>query len=74
MPNVLWASAFDTTKLDAFVATSNDMMLGESDLTRLEREMIAVVVSLINRCWYCQVAHGRRCGSSRATRRWARRW
>jgi uncharacterized peroxidase-related enzyme len=33
-------------------------MLGESGLSKLEREMIAVVVSSINRCWYCQVAHG----------------
>jgi uncharacterized peroxidase-related enzyme len=33
-------------------------MLSESGLTKLEREMIAVVVSSINRCWYCQVAHG----------------
>ena len=33
-------------------------MLGDSGLSKLEREMIAVVVSSINRCWYCQIAHG----------------
>ena len=33
-------------------------MLGESGLTKLQREMIAVVVSSINKCFYCQVAHG----------------
>jgi uncharacterized peroxidase-related enzyme len=33
-------------------------MLAKSGLTRLEREMIAVAVSAINRCWYCLVAHG----------------
>lgn len=58
VPNVLRAYAFDIAKLDAFTALYNDLMLGESDLTKLEREMIAVVVSSINRCYYCQVAHG----------------
>ncbi|MCZ7677153.1 MAG: peroxidase-related enzyme [Roseovarius sp.] len=58
VPNVLRAYAFDTAKLDAFTAMYNDLMLGPSGLSRLEREMIAVVVSSINRCWYCQVAHG----------------
>ncbi|TCP40604.1 peroxidase-related enzyme [Rhodovulum marinum] len=58
VPNVLRAYAFDIAKLNAFSAMYNDLMLGESGLTKLEREMIAVVVSSINRCWYCQVAHG----------------
>ena len=58
VPNVLRAYLFDIGKFDSFVAMYNDLMLGESGLTKLEREMIAVVVSSINRCWYCQVAHG----------------
>lgn len=58
IPNVLRAYSFDIAKLDAFTALYNDLMLGDSGLTKLEREMIAVVVSSINRCWYCQVAHG----------------
>src|SRR6056297_1358317 len=58
IPNVLKAYAHDIAKLDAFTAIYNDLMLGESGLSKLEREMIAVVVSSINRCWYCQVAHG----------------
>ncbi|NKB26382.1 MAG: peroxidase-related enzyme [Rhodobacteraceae bacterium] len=58
IPNVLRAYAFDIAKLDAFTALYNDLMLGDSGLTKLEREMIAVVTSSINRCWYCQVAHG----------------
>ena len=33
-------------------------MLSESGLTKLEREMIAVVVSSYNHCYYCLVAHG----------------
>ncbi|MEQ9258205.1 MAG: peroxidase-related enzyme [Roseovarius sp.] len=58
VPNVLKAYAFDIDKLNAFTAMYNDLMLAESGLSKLEREMIAVVVSSINRCWYCQVAHG----------------
>ena len=58
VPNVLRAYLFDMGKFDAFVAMYNDLMLGESGLSKLDREMIAVVVSSINRCWYCQVAHG----------------
>lgn len=58
VPNVLRAYAFDIAKLNAFSAMYNDLMLGPSGLSKLEREMIAVVVSSINRCWYCQVAHG----------------
>ncbi|MGQ0835203.1 MAG: peroxidase-related enzyme [Gammaproteobacteria bacterium] len=58
LPNVLAAYSFDQTKLRAFVGMYNDLMLGESRLTKLEREMIAVVVSSANRCFYCLVAHG----------------
>lgn len=58
VPNVLRAYAFDIDKLNTFTAMYNDLMLADSGLTKLEREMIAVVVSSINRCWYCQVAHG----------------
>jgi uncharacterized peroxidase-related enzyme len=58
VPNVLRAYAFDIAKLDAFAAMYNEMMLGPSGLTKLEREMIAVVVSAENRCFYCLTAHG----------------
>ena len=58
VPNVLRAYAHDIAKLDAFAAMYNDLMLGPSGLTKLEREMIAVVVSAENRCFYCLVAHG----------------
>ena len=58
VPNVLVAYAFDMTKLEAFVAMYNDLMLGESGLSKLEREMIAVAVSSQNRCYYCLTAHG----------------
>src|SRR6185312_15863383 len=58
IPNVLAAYAFDMAKLEAFVAMYNDLMLGPSGLSKLEREMIAVAVSSQNRCYYCLVAHG----------------
>ena len=58
VPNVLRAYAFDIAKLNAFTALYNDLMLAPSGLSKLDREMIAVVVSSLNRCWYCQVAHG----------------
>ncbi|MBI1202296.1 MAG: peroxidase-related enzyme [Rhodopseudomonas sp.] len=58
VPNVLAAYAFDTVKLEAFVAFYNDLMLGPSGLSKLEREMIAVAVSSQNRCYYCLTAHG----------------
>jgi len=58
IPNVLKAYAFEPTKLEAFVAMYNDLMLGPSALSKLEREMIAVAVSSVNRCYYCLVAHG----------------
>lgn len=58
IPNVLQAYAANIEQLDGFTALYNALMLGESGLSKLEREMIAVVVSSINRCFYCQVAHG----------------
>ncbi len=58
VPNVLKAYAFDIDKLNAFTAMYNDLMLGDSGLTKLEREMIAVVVSSVNKCFYCLTAHG----------------
>lgn len=58
VPNVLQAYAFDDAKLQAFSTFYNDLMLAPSGLSKLEREMIAVVVSSINRCFYCLTAHG----------------
>jgi uncharacterized peroxidase-related enzyme len=58
VPNVLKAYAFDMPKLEAFVGMYNDLMLAPSGLSKLEREMIAVAVSSVNRCYYCLVAHG----------------
>jgi len=58
VPNVLAAYSFDQSKLRAFVNLYNDLMLASSGVSKLEREMIAVVVSSANRCYYCLTAHG----------------
>jgi uncharacterized peroxidase-related enzyme len=58
VPNVLQAYAFDTVKLQAFMDMVDDLMLADSNLTKLEREMIAVAVSAVNHCHYCLTAHG----------------
>jgi uncharacterized peroxidase-related enzyme len=47
-----------TTGPAALNVIYNELMLGESGLSKLEREMIAVTVSAANRCYYCEVAHG----------------
>ena len=58
IPNVLRAYAFDTVKLQAFIGMADDLMMGDSGLSKLEREMIAVAVSAVNHCHYCLTAHG----------------
>src|SRR5258708_9173429 len=58
VPNVMKAFSFDMAKLEAFVAYRNDLMLGSSGLSTLEREMIATVGSAQNRCFYCITVHG----------------
>lgn len=58
VPHVLQAYAHTPEKLRTFSAMYNELMLGESGLSKLEREMIAVAVSAQNHCHYCLVAHG----------------
>jgi uncharacterized peroxidase-related enzyme len=58
LPNVLRAYGFSPAKLEAFVASYNELMLSDGPLSKLEREMIAVAVSSVNKCVYCLVAHG----------------
>ena len=58
LPNVLAAYSNDPAQLEAFTNFYNILMLGESGLSKLEREMIAVVVSSANECFYCLTAHG----------------
>lgn len=58
VPNVLKAYAWHSEKFAGFTTMYNDLMLGESGLSKLEREMIAVTVSSANHCYYCLTAHG----------------
>jgi uncharacterized peroxidase-related enzyme len=58
VPNVLSAYSLRPNKLRHFMAMYNELMLAPSGLSKLEREMVAVVVSSANRCYYCLVAHG----------------
>jgi len=58
VPNVLAAHSFSSAKLRVFRELYDELMLADSGLSKLEREMIAVVVSSANHCLYCLVAHG----------------
>ena len=58
VPNVLQAYSLRPQRLRNFMAMYNELMLSPSGLSKLEREMVAVVVSSANRCYYCLVAHG----------------
>ena len=58
VPNVIQTFTANQDKLRAFTQYYNTLMLAPSPLSKLEREMIAVVVSSANRCFYCLVAHG----------------
>jgi uncharacterized peroxidase-related enzyme len=58
IPNVLSAYSQNQEQLEAFAKLYNCLMFGDSGLSPLEREMIAVVVSSANHCYYCLTAHG----------------
>ncbi|MGB1951081.1 MAG: peroxidase-related enzyme [Marinobacter sp.] len=58
IPNVLTAYSQNLKQLEGFTRLYNELMLGEGELRKLEREMVAVVVSSENKCFYCLVAHG----------------
>jgi uncharacterized peroxidase-related enzyme len=58
VPNVFRAYAFDAVKLKAFIDMADNLMLADSGLSKLEREMIAVAVSAVNHCHYCLTSHG----------------
>ena len=58
VPNVLQSYSLRPQRLRNFMAMYNELMLSPSGLSKLEREMVAVVVSSANRCYYCLVAHG----------------
>ncbi|MGE5272302.1 MAG: peroxidase-related enzyme [Verrucomicrobiota bacterium] len=57
VPNVLRVYALRPRHLELWNAFYDDLMRGDSTLSRPQREMIAVVVSTVNRCHYCMVSH-----------------
>jgi len=57
VPNVLRVYAIRPRHLRLWNDFYDDLMRGESGLTKAQREMIAVVVSAANRCHYCVVSH-----------------
>ena len=57
VPNVLRLFALRPAHLLAWTAHYDELMKGDSGLTKAEREMIAVVVSITNDCAYCIAAH-----------------
>jgi uncharacterized peroxidase-related enzyme len=57
VPNVLRNYALRPSHLLAWNAWYEEAMKGDSGLTKAEREMIAVVVSVANDCVYCIAAH-----------------
>jgi uncharacterized peroxidase-related enzyme len=57
VPNVLRLYALRPSHLLAWNAHYEELMKGDSGLTKAEREMIAVVVSVANDCAYCVAAH-----------------
>jgi uncharacterized peroxidase-related enzyme len=57
VPNVLRAYALRPSHLLRWTEWFDEAMKGDSGLTKAEREMIAVVVSVANDCAYCMAAH-----------------
>ena len=57
IPNILKTNTIDKKKFDAFNIFYNRLMQDDNYLSKIEKEMIAVVVSATNRCLYCCVSH-----------------
>ena len=56
--NILKIHSLNVKSLQTHYDLYAHLMRGRSDLSRVQREMIAVVVSSANHCYYCLVAHG----------------
>ena len=50
--NILKVQSVHPEAMTAHLALYRELMFGRSDLSRKEREMIAVAVSVVNRCHY----------------------
>ncbi|KEF35531.1 MULTISPECIES: peroxidase-related enzyme [Deinococcus] len=58
VPNVFRAQAVNGEQFLAWWNYFNLLLNKEGYLTNAERELVAVVVSSVNRCLYCAVSHG----------------
>ena len=58
IPNVFLAQAYNGEQFQAWWNYFNLLVNKEGHLTNAERELLAVVVSGLNRCTYCAVSHG----------------
>lgn len=58
IPNVFLALAHRPTEFRAFFNYHDALMLKDSGLSKMEREMIVVATSAANDCHYCVIAHG----------------
>lgn len=58
VPNVFKAQALNGEQFLAWWKYFNLLVNKDGHLTNAERELIAVVVSGLNRCTYCAVSHG----------------
>ena len=57
VPNVMKVYAYKPRRFLRWWAHYDELMRGDSGLSKAQREMIAVVVSTTNRCHYCVVSH-----------------
>lgn len=58
LANVLTIQSLRPESIIKHVDLYMEIMFTKSELSRAEREMIAVVVSVANKCNYCQIHHG----------------
>ena len=58
VPHVFVAQAYNGEQFQAWWNYFNLLVNKEGHLTNAERELLAVVVSGLNRCTYCAVSHG----------------
>jgi len=56
--NILKVQSLNPDALKAHLDLYLTLMFGRSGLTRIQREMIATVVSTVNNCDYCATHHG----------------
>src|SRR5512139_2439891 len=58
VPNVFVAFAWREERMNRWRAHFEDLMAPSEGLSKVDREMISVVVSMQNQCLYCLTSHG----------------